>query len=149
MAALEMRSCWGCKYHKVYDDFQVKGFRLCLFFRCALVISNPSDCSTVLVVLRGVLNLLFPSYALWGCRTSRGGDCFQCWISLKSLSWLLTRRVTWSFGQQVCWDQVFCWSWDATLEHVGPLQNLLLSKHGLLDVGNVHVAHHKNLKQRR
>lgn len=38
---------------------------------------------------------------------------------------------------------------DATLEHVGPLQNLLLSKHGLLDVGNVHVAHHKNLKQRR
>lgn len=64
MAALEMRSCGGCKYHKVYDDFQVKGFRLCLFFRCALVISNPSDCSTVLVVLRGVLNLLFPSYAL-------------------------------------------------------------------------------------
>lgn len=38
-----MRSCWGCKYHKAYDDFQVKGFRLCLFFRCALVISNSSD----------------------------------------------------------------------------------------------------------
>lgn len=45
MAALEMRSCRGCKYHKAYDDFQVKGFRLCLFFRCALVISNSSDCS--------------------------------------------------------------------------------------------------------
>lgn len=36
----------------------------CLYFRCALVLSNSSDCSTLLVLLREVLNFQFSLYAL-------------------------------------------------------------------------------------
>lgn len=145
-----MRSCWGCKYHKVYDDFQVKGFRLCLFFRCALVISNSSDCSTVLVLPREVLNLLFPSYALWGCRTSSGGDCFSAeYLSNHPPGYSPAERWPDPLGSRSIATRCFAEPADATLEYIGPLQNLILSKHGLLDIGNVHVLHYKNLEQRR
>lgn len=50
-------------------------FQIVPFFRCGPVISNSSGYITGLELLREVLYLLFPSYSLWGCRTSRSGDC--------------------------------------------------------------------------
>lgn len=145
-----MRPCWGCEYHKVYDDFQVKGFRLCLFFRCALVISNSSDCCTVLVLLREVLHLLFPSDALWGCKTSRGGDCLLVLnISPSTLRLLISRILIWSFGQRVYCNQRFAEAADATLEYSGSLQNLLLSKHVPSQYWRVYVLYHKSLEQNK
>lgn len=139
-----MRSCW--EYHKVYDDFQVKGFRLCLFFRCALVIHNSSDCGTALVLLRVVLNLLFPSYAF--CGSSRGGGCVSVLNTSHTTDWLLTSRiVAWCFGQQVCCSQVLCWICRCYRRiYWSTPKNFYWAN---MDIGNVCVFRHKNLEQRR
>ena len=38
---------------------------------------------------------------------------------------------------------------DATLVYIGRRQNILLGKHGFLDIGIVYILHHKTLEQRR
>lgn len=109
MPALDTRSCRGCKYHKVYDDFQVRGFRLCLFFSMLLW--------SVIHLTIGQCLCYWEKYwiscsPLVLCEDAEQRRwLFWCWTPLKSLSWLLTRRpMAWSFGQQVCCNQMFCWS---------------------------------------
>lgn len=128
--------------HKVCHDSQNKSFRLWLFFRCGLVISNSSDCSTGLGLLREVLYLLFPSYSLWGCRTSRGGDCDEY---LQNCSPDSSPAEQWPglLGSRSIATRCFAEAAGASLEYIEPLQNLVLSQHGFFAAGNVDVLHVK------